>query len=431
MRCLLALGFLAWAGRAHAQEAGATIVLGAPAAAVPVLETPAPADCLCPPVAAPKPAEGADISLLGGGKLKLFGQFSAIASASATRPFPAGGPLFLLPPSAAGNRTNTFDLHARQTGFGAMFSGPEIMGLTPGAYFLGFVQNDNLTSDAYGFLPFNAYGELKNEQWRIAAGLQRDVFNPVNPTMISLLNLYGSGNTGSFRGQFRVERFLKPGDELQITLQAALAEPVASVVSNNRVIEDDGWPNVEVRVALGAGARQEYAGGRKLRPLEFGVSGLVGAMRSSGVTAPAPGVPTRAAISVWALGADVQAPLTERFGLAGEFFTGSGIGEYNGGVSQTFGSGLRAIRATGGFAEGYFHFDDQWHLHGGYGLDAPRLGDLAPGQFARNETFFANLVWDLSKALQLSFEADYRRTKYVGLRTGSGVVFLSQMLWKF
>lgn len=382
------------------------------------------------------PGDGLTVTMLNGqSKLKLFGQFSAIGVFSTDRPFSAGLPLLMLPPSPFGLNTNTFDLHARQTAFGASFSGPEVLGFTPGAYFLGFVQNDVLTSDAYGFLPYNAYGELKNDRWRIAAGLINDVFNPVSPTIISLGKLFGSGNTGSFRGQARLEHFYKPSDAFQLTSQFALSEPVSSVVTNNaRILEDNGWPNVEGRLAAGLGPVEELAGGRKQRRAEIGVSGTVGQLRTSRlITAPTdPEIPNRAIVNTWGLGLDGQVAVTDRIGFAGEFFIGQGLGEYNGGVLQSFNSRtLRAIRSRGGWGEVYCYVTDQLHLHTGYGIDAPLRQDLAPTQFARNQTYFANLVWDASKVLQISFEVDYRRTDYVTFRNADGLVFLTQMLWRF
>jgi hypothetical protein len=398
--------------------------------------TPATIDLLStspPPAMTYKPGDGLTVSMMNGqSTLKLFGQFSAVGSAATTRPFPTGGSLFLLPPSAVGNRTNTFDINARQTGFGASFTGPELFGLTPGAYFLGFIQNDNLTSDAYGFLPFNAYGELKNDEWRFAAGLMRDVFNPANPTLISLLNLYASGNTGSFRGQMRVEHYYRPADGFQLTTQFALSKPVASVVTDNRLVEDNGWPNIEGRVAGGFGAIRDVAGGRKLRPVEIGVSGLVGQLRNSRLFAPTDKESARSTIGVWGLGLDLQAAVTDRFGVIGEFFTGSGMGEYNAAIGQTFnGTTLRGIRSTGGFGELYYYFTDQLHLHGGYGIDAPLRQDLAATQIARNQTYFANLVWDAAKGFQISGQVEYRKTDYVTFRSADGVVFTTQFLWRF
>lgn len=380
--------------------------------------------------------EGLTVTMLNGtSRLKLFGQFSAISVISTDRTFSAGLPLLVLPPSPFGFSTNTFDLHARQSAIGASLSGPEVLGFTPGAYFLGFIQNDVLTSDAYGLLPYNAYGELKNEQWRIAAGLINDVFNPQSPTVISLGKLFGSGNTGSFRGQARLEHFYRPNDEFQLTTQIAIGEPVSTVVtSNGRLLEDNGWPNVEGRIAAGLGSIEEWAGGRKQRIAELGVSGMVGQLRTSRlITAPAdPETPNRAVVDIWGLGLDGQVAVTYRSGFSGEFFIGQGLGEYNGGIFQSFNSNtFQAIRTSGGWGEVYYYFTDKLHLHTGYGIDAPLRRDLASTQFLMNQTYFANLVWDASKTLQISFEVDYRKSNYIAFQNANGVVFQTQILWRF
>jgi hypothetical protein len=382
------------------------------------------------------PGDGLTVSMLNRtSEVKLFGQFSTIGIFSTSRVFAAGLPLVVLPPSPSGLNTNTFDLHARQTAFGASFRGAEVLGFTPGATFLGFIQNDNLTSDAYGFLPYQAYGELKNESWRIAAGLQSDVFNPGKPTIISLASLFGSGNVGSFRGQFRVERFLSPTSDRQVTLQLALSEPIATIVTNNtRIVEDNGWPNVEGRVGLGLGTPQTFAGSRNRRRVEAGVSGVVGQLRTSRlITAPTdPDVPNRAIIDTWGLGVDLGLAVTDRLGFTGELFMGQGLGEYNGGVLQSFNTArFNPIRSKGGWGEIYYYLTDSLHVHSGYGIDVPERGDLAAAQFAKNQTYFTNMVWDASKTVQLSFEVDYRETNYVGLEDANAMLFLSQLLLKF
>jgi hypothetical protein len=389
-----------------------------------------------PPAMEYNPGEGLTVRLLNdSSRLKLFAQFSALGIASTDRPLSAGLPLLLLPGSPFGLSTNTFDLHGRQTAFGAMFEGPEINGLTPGAFFLGFIQNDNLLNDAYGFLPYQAYGELKNEQWRFAAGLQSDVFNPGKPTVITLGSLFGSGNTGSFRGQARVERTFKPNEEWQFTTQVALSEAISSIVAGNqRLIEDNGVPNLEARLETGLGRVEERAGGRKLRTLEIGLSGVIGQIRTSRtLLSPAdPETANRAVVNTRGVGLDLQWVLTHRLGFAGELFLGQGLGEYNGGILQSFNATtFRPIRSRGGWGETYFYLSDEVHVHVGYGIDAPLQQDLAPTQFARNQTAYVNLVWDVSKSLQWSLEVDYRKTQYLALRNAEGVVVLTQMLWRF
>lgn len=381
------------------------------------------------------PGDGLTIMMLNeSSKLKIFANFSNITAFSTTRTFPTAGPLFLLPPSTV-NATNGFDIGARQSSIGAMFTGPETYGFTPGAFFLGYIQNDNLTSDAYGFLPFNAYGELKSENWRFSAGLQSDVFNPLAPTMISLIGLFNSGNTGSFRGQMRVEHFYKPNDSFQLTSQFAVSEPTATIVSDNRrIIEDDGIPNLEGRVAAGFGEVRELAGGRKLRPVTVGVSGVVGRLRNATLQDidDVPPDLIRSAIRVWGIGADLQVAANDRMGFIAEGFLGQSLGEYNGMIGQNFNANnLKAVRGAGGFFEGYYYLNDCTHVHAGYGLDTPVLSDLGPSQIARNQTFYANVFWDITKQLQLSFQVDYRQTDFVTFRDAEGFIFLSQLLFRF
>jgi hypothetical protein len=381
------------------------------------------------------PGEGMTVSMLNGeSKLKLFGSFSTIAAAATTRAFPTGGPLFLLPPSAV-NPTNTFDIGARQSSFGASFSGPEICGFTPGAFLLAYIQNDNLTSDAYGFLPYNAWGELKNDTWRFAAGLQPDVFNPAAPTMIALIGIFDSGNCGSFRGQIRAEHFYKPYDDFQLTTQVALSEPVSTIVTDNRrIIEDNGWPNVEGRLAAGLGEIREMCGGRKLRPITFGVSGVIGQMRNATLQAveDVPPALIRSTLTVWGLGSDLQVAITDRFGFTGEVFLGQSLGEYNAMIGQSFSSdNLGPVRGAGGFGELYFYLNDKAHLHTGYGVDAPVRTDLGATDISHNQTYYANIFWDISKTYQWSFQVEHRETDFVTFRQGKGEIFMTQFLWRF
>lgn len=364
-------------------------------------------------------------------KLNLGVNLSGLAIFSTARPFVSGLPFFLDPASANGLATNTFDLHARQSTLYARFTGPEVCGLTPGGQILTLFFNDNITSDNYGLMVYYAYGELKNDQMRFAAGLQRDIFNPVTPTILPISYLYGSGNSGSYRGQIRFERYVHSDDGSQLTFQFGLSEPIATLVRSSIIdplVEDNGWPNVEGRLAFGVGETQEYMGGRKQRPVEFGVSGVMGQIR---ITKPNP--PERIVDDVSALGCDLEWAVTDRLGMKGELFIGQTLGEYNAGVLQNYNlETFRPVRTKGGYAEIYYYLHPQFHLHCGYGIDNPAASDLAAGQIASNQTFFNTLLWDLSKTVQIGLEVDYRKTNYVSpLLDADGVLVMTQFLWRF
>ncbi len=127
--------------------------------------------------------------------------------------------MLLYPGSPTNQDTNTFGLHARQSSINARFSGPEVCGLTPGGEIYTLFFNDNITDDNYGMLVYFAYGELKNESMRFAAGIQKDIFNPLGPTVLPISVLYASGNAGSYRGQIRWERYVPLSGGSQLTFQ--------------------------------------------------------------------------------------------------------------------------------------------------------------------------------------------------------------------
>jgi len=381
---------------------------------------------------------GISVSMMNNkSQLKIFGSLSALSIFSTDRPFAPGLPLFLLPSSPFGLNTNTFDIHGRQSNIGVTFIGPDASGFTPSATFVSFIANDTLTGDSYGLLPYNAYGELKNEESRFAAGLLSDVFNPRKPSVISLASMFSSGNTGSFRSQARIERYINPSPTSEYTLQIALSDPIQSVFGSRdlRIQEDNGWPNVEGRVNMGLGLEEDRSGGRKARAFELGSSAFVGQIRTtrSILSPPDPQSPTRTVVDCWGFGIDAEINITQSMGVQGELFTGSGLGEYNGGIGQTFDSSTQqAIRSKGGWGEFFVYLTPKLHVHAGYGIDSPlnRTGDTF--LLTENQTYFTNIVWNWTKNIQISNQVDFRRTSYRDpLLDASGCVFYSEFLWRF
>ncbi len=160
------------------------------------------------------PSEGMTISMFSDtSRLTIGATLSGLSTFSTTRQFSPSLPLLLFPASPTGQATNTFDLHARQSSIDARFTGPEVCGLKPGGELYTLFFNDNITDDNYGMLVYFAYGELKNEQMRFAAGIQKDIFNPLGPTVLPISVLYASGNAGSYRGQIRWERYFHFDDD--------------------------------------------------------------------------------------------------------------------------------------------------------------------------------------------------------------------------
>jgi hypothetical protein len=376
------------------------------------------APCLdCPHVSTLSPYF--NIHLFGALKLDmLFGSARAVSP---------GTPFFLFPGTSPGFEDNYVSLHARQSTLGAAFTGPQFHGLQSGGMVVAMFFNDSVVADQYGLLPLQAFGELRNQDWRFAAGLQFDVFSPGIPTVLPFSALSASGNVGnSFRGQLRLERFLHVSEEKQWTLQAALSEPITSTIDPAfKVLEDNGWPNIEGRIALGLGP-MAGAGLAAKRPIEVGVSGVVGQIRST--------VPTvrQVVADVWGLSCDFRWRINEVFGVQGEVFTGKTLGTYNGGVLQNINMvTLEGIRSSGGFGEVYVYWTPCLHSHFGFGIDDPKNQDVNVLGKLRNSTVFANLLWDLNPTFRIGFEFTWRETDYKLLPDNEGAGFQTQFQWAF
>ncbi len=364
--------------------------------------------------------------------IRLFGALKLDMLMNSARAVSPGVPFFLTPSSPFGFNDDTVSFHARQSTLGAAFTGPEFGGFQSGGQVIAMLFNDSVIQDTYGFLPLQAFGELKNDRWRFAAGLQFDVFAPGIPTVLPFSALAASGNVGnSFRGQLRLERYFVMANDVQWTAQMALSEPISTTVDPTfRLLEDNGWPNIEGRLALGLGDRSGPLG---LRPFELGVSGLVGELRNTDV-----GAGRRVVTDVWGGAIDLRWAVAPGFGVLGEVFTGKAIGTYNGGILQNVNSvTLDGIRTSGGFVEGYAYLTPRLHTHLGYGIDDPRNEDVpdAAASFGRtkNQTYYTNFLWDVNQTFRVGFEIAYRDTEYKSpaLLDNQGVGFHTQLQWSY
>ena len=359
--------------------------------------------------------------------LQIFGALKLDMLFNARRPVSPGTPFYLATRSDPGFDENTFDIHARQSTLAAALSGPSFGGFQSGGLLMAMFYNDAIVVDQYGFLPLQAYGELRNDDWRFAAGLQFDVFSPGAPTVLPFAVLGASGNAGNaFRGQVRLERFVTPTANRQWTFQVALSEPIVSTIDPSfRLSEDNGWPNVEGRIALGLGCL-EGSGADAKRPLELGVSAVGGQIRT---TIPA----TRQVVAdVWGVCADWRWKFSDRFGIVGEFYTGQTLGTYNAGILQNVNSVTRkGIRSTGGWLELFTYLTPALHSHIGYGIDDPLDRDVAAAGRIRNDTYFANLLWDINATFRIGGEFTYRETTRRALPDNEGAGFHTQFQWAF
>jgi hypothetical protein len=363
-----------------------------------------------------------------GFKLALFGAFSGEMIFADARPLIPSAVTVISPDF--GRDTQIAEVSARSSYLGAAAVGPCIGSLRSGGLVLVYFYSSTILDDAYGFFLARAYGELKNEYWRYSIGVDGDVINPLDPEMINWAAGRGGGNLGFLRAQFRVERYFHPSDLCQVTAQLALTDPTPTNYENfsleEGLTESNGWPNLEGRLALGVGPMVPRAG-VCVHAHEVGVSGLVGELRRTGNL-----VTPNAVADVWAVGADARVALTDRLGVKGEVYHGQTVGTYLGGIVQNFDADREGIRSTGGWGEVYYYWTPCLHSHFGYGIDDPLDRDLTAGQARRNRFYFGNILWDVTRSLDVGFEVSYWETDYMPpLADNDAMVYDTRVRIKF
>lgn len=368
-------------------------------------------------------------SAFGDSKIIIGGAVVADLLFNEKRVVAPGTPFFLAPDNAAGRSQNTFDGSARQTNLSVVAIGPKLCDeWDTSAVVAAVLFDSSVIKDRYGVLPLMAYGEIRNQDWRFTAGLQHDTFSPLDPTMLEFSKLAASGNPAAYRLHAQATRYFHLSDDAQIDVTAGVSDPTTTIYNdvNLTLIEDNGWPNIESRVALELGPLTGE-GVKATRPIEVGVSGVIGQLRRTTFMGE------RLVADVWGVCGDWRAAITDRFGIRGEIYVGQALGEYNGAVFQTLGAGAETpIRTSGGWLELYYYLcPEKLRTHVGYGIDDPIDRDLNPLQITRNDTYFANLIWNVNNHIQVGCEAAYRKTAYVTFLNNEGFGFMTQFQWKF
>jgi hypothetical protein len=387
------------------------------------------------PTATYTPGKGFSLQA-GGATLRLWAEAKLLGFSSSRYTFNPGQPLIVSPKDPS----PSYDLSAQQSMVYAAFRGPKWGAWTPGAFAIFWLQ-DNLLAEGYSFTPVVVYGEIGNGAWRVAAGQNFDVFAPRDPDTLPNGKLAATGNPGAYRPQFRVERSFEVGRGFGGVVQLAASSPVTTALPSNvdlahlqsqEIVEDNGWPNLEARLNLGFGSYADRAGGRSLRPVELGVSGIVGQLRvldNIRPTDPLTLVSDRSTVNVWGAAIDGQIALGRRFGLSGELYTGQGLGEYMAGILQTYNRATnQAVPTAGGWGQFYVYLADNLRLNLGYGIDNAQNS----GQFGLqvNSGVFANLLWDVNPWLQLGLEGNYKLTTYDVFGDKNAWVVISQVMFR-
>lgn len=338
---------------------------------------------------------------VGKSQFKLYGFLRLDAIYDDSRPSNTQVPAFIrsedpAAPAAVASQRNTddFTIHPRLTRFGIDFGGPTVP-LLGGATTAGKLEVDfyNLPSSESRNAPRmrHAFLRLGWDEFSLLAGQTSDVISPIFPVVNPDFVMWGAGNLGDRRPQFRAEYAPQAG-KAKLILQTAAGLTGANdaqdldpaTAGGFRDGETSGRPTLQARagIAMPLWTKQNA---------EFGIWGH----RAWEQTDSAIGLSGRRHFSSEAIGIDLTLPLlADKIWLKGELWKGKNLDDVRGailqGINVTTGD---EVRAEGGFIELAGRPLKWMTLHAGYSTDNPRNSDLptagATVGRALNEIYYA------------------------------------------
>lgn len=289
---------------------------------------------------------------------------------------------------AASPNHDNFIIHPRLTRFGIDFTGLEIASLWHAEV------GGKLEIDFYNFLPGgaesreflrmrHAYATMKWDEFQLLAGQTSDLVSQYFPTVNPDFVMWGAGNLGDRRPQFRLDYTPKIGAG-NAFVQAMIGMTGAD---DNRDLDNNGVRDGEAsgRPTLQARIGYRLPIGEK-KQLEVAVWGH-NARETVDLGLPPGG---RQNFNSYAAGFDLMAPIySDIVAFKGEIWTGRNIDDLRGGILQGINvATARTIRADGGWAELSVKPIKWYSIHGGYTIDNPHDDDL-PGQApAQNNVWY-------------------------------------------
>ncbi|MBV5303738.1 MAG: hypothetical protein JZU70_06015 [Chlorobium sp.] len=337
-------------------------------------------------------------------------------------------------PEALNNNDAEWNLTAGATRLGLNLSGPdtEKIKLTGNIEFdfLGGGTENNMNPrmrHAYlkAFWPASDVSIIAGQTWDIISSLIPFVDDPAL--------MWDAGNIGTRHPQVRVTKGFWAGEKGRIEVAAAVSRTIG---------EKNTWPdpvNKVYNVDPGKDAAMPTIQGRvaysvpllvKKQPATIGISGHYGQEEWDTDNAG-----NHTTLDSWSCNLELTMPICPKITVAGEYFSGSNLDDYYGGIGQGVNiSTVKEIRASGGWAALRFNANPSTSLSFGAGIDNPNdddLKNLTTNPRLRNQTIFASVVNKITPSLILGFQLSDWKTDYYNGESGNALRAQSSLTYKF
>ncbi len=366
------------------------------------------------------------LSTTSGAKVQLYG-FARFDASYDTNPISPGNiALWALPEN--GRNDSEWNLTAGATRIGMNISGPdtERMKLT------GNIEFDFLTSVStennqtprlrHGYVkaywPASDFSMLAGQTWDLVSSLIPFVDDPAL--------MWDAGNIGARHPQIRFTKGFATGNNGRLELAVAASRTIGEKNGSlqNDTGKDAAIPSIQGRVAFSKPLIVSN------QPATIALSGHYGQeewdTNSTG---------NYKTLDSWSCNLELSMPLSEKVLFAGEYFTGSNLDDYLGGIGQGVNSAVatdpREIRAQGGWGALKYTLNPVTSFSFGAGIDDPNDNDLAASVRSRNQTIFANVVTRITPNFILGFQLSDWKTDYKNAAGSDAVRAQSSVTYKF
>ncbi|MGB8247294.1 MAG: hypothetical protein WCE98_04685 [Chlorobium sp.] len=352
------------------------------------------------------------VTLGSGVKAQLYG-FARFDASYDTGKINPGNIALWVRPEGLNNNDAEWNLTAGATRLGLNLTGPDTDTIKlSGNIEFDFLSNIGAENNAS---PRLRHGYLKAfwpaSDFSILAGQTWDVISSQIPFTDDPAIMWAAGNIGSRHPQLRLTKGFSVGEKGRIEVVAAASRTIGE--SNNLAEtwntdpgKDADIPTIQGRIAFSTPLLVDT------QPATIALSGHFGQEEwDSDKTGD------HETLDSWSCNVEIAFPLSEKLALAGEYFTGSNLDDYWGGIGQgvnnTISSDLKEIRSQGGWAAIRYTMNSSSSFSLGAGIDDPNDNDLATGGRSLNQSVFANVINRITPnfifGLQLSkWNTDYK-----------------------
>jgi hypothetical protein len=366
----------------------------------------------------------ATVSTTSGAKVQFYG-FARLDGSYDTGQIYPGNIALWAQPEGTNNNDAEWNLTAGATRLGMNISGPDTDKLKlSGNLEFDFLSNIGAENNSS---PRLRHGYLKAywpaSDFSIIAGQTWDVISSLIPSVDDPAIMWDAGNIGARHPQLRLTKGFSAGEKGRIELAAAASRTIGEKNSLGMDTgKDAAIPTIQARLAWSGPLFV------KNQSATVGVSGHYGQEEWDTNSAGA-----HKTLDSWSCNLELSVPVSDRFAVAGEYFTGSNLDDFYGGIGQGVNAAtLQEIRSKGGWAALRYTLNPKTSFSLGAGMDDPNNNDLsAASARTKNQTIFANVINKITPSFILGVQLSDWRTEYKDGETGDALRAQSSLTYKF